>query len=131
MTKNRIFIFIALSAVILLFTYIKKENAKLSYIDQKKEILIFEKEAKELGVLQNKHKDKKSLKKLIKTLIAIKSPTKDYKKTNVRVLEFENINKRVLNRLLKKIQNSSLELRKLDIIRQTDSEAKVRVEFKI
>ena len=60
----------------------------------------------------------------------IKTPSKDFTKADSRILEFEELDKRVLNQLIKKIQNSTLEIRKLDIIRESASSAKLRVEIK-
>jgi hypothetical protein len=68
MTQNRFLLFAALSLVVLLFTYIQKERAKDVYMSQKEDLLIFEKEAKELGGLKSKHKDKKVIQRTICTL---------------------------------------------------------------
>ncbi len=130
MTRNRFILFIALGLVVLLFSYIKKESAKDAYMSQKEELLVFEKEAKELGGLKNKHKDKKVTARAIASLQKIKTSSKNFTKSDIRVLEFDALDKRVLNQLIKKIQNSTLEIRKLDIIRESESLAKLRVEIK-
>jgi hypothetical protein len=130
MTRNRFFAFLALAIVLLLFVYIQKERAKEEYLMQKKELLSFEKQAHELAQLKSKHKDKKVTERLISSLIRIKAPSKDYKKSDSRVLEFEDVDKRTLNQLIKKIQNSTLEVRKFDILRVDESKAKVRLEIK-
>ena len=130
MTRNRFLIFVALGLVLLLFTYIQKERSKDAYISQKEDLLIFEKEAKELGGLKSKHKDKKTTQRAIASLIKIKTTSKDFTKSDSRVLEFDALDKRALNQLIKKIQNSTLEIRKLDIIRESESVAKLRVEIK-
>ena len=130
MTRNIVTLFLVLSVMILLFTYIKKEDAKQSYITQKEELLVFEKEAKELGVLTQKYKNKRAIQRLVSSLIKIKAPAKDFKKSDVRVLEFDSLDLQTLNRLIKKIQNSTLDIRKLDIVRESESVAKIKVEFK-
>jgi hypothetical protein len=130
MTRNLLLVSISLGIVILLFTYIQKEDAKKSYMSQKEDLILFEKEAKELGVLKTKHKDKKLTKRIVDALRSIKSPAKDYKMAGTRVLEFDDVDARVLNRLIKKIQNSTLNLTKLDILRDSESSSKLRVEFK-
>ncbi|HIP02208.1 MAG TPA: hypothetical protein EYH01_07185 [Campylobacterales bacterium] len=130
MSRNRFLMFAALGLVLLLFTYIQKERAKDAYMSQKEDLLVFEKEAKELGGLKSKHGDKKAISRSVSTLLKIKAPSKDFTKSNSRVLEFEGLDKRVLNQLIKKIQNSTLEIRKLDIIRESASAAKLRVEIK-
>ncbi len=130
MTQKRFILFVALSLVLLLFVYLKKESAKKEYLAQKVELLIFEKEAKELAVLKNKYKDKKVTTRLISSLKKIKAPSKDFTKQDVRVLEFEKLDVRVLNRLIKKIQNATFVITKLEIIRESDTDAKIRVEIK-
>jgi len=130
MTQNRFLLFLALGFVLLLFTYIQKEKSKDAYISQKEDLLVFEKEAKELGGLKSKHKDKKITKRTIASLQKIKASSKDFTRSDSRVLEFDGLDKRVLNQLIKKIQNSTLEIRKLDIIRESASLAKLRVEIK-
>lgn len=122
--------FVALALVLLLFVYIQKERAKDVYISEKEALLVFEKEAKELGSLKSKHKDKKLITRAIASLQRIKATSKDFTKSDSRVLEFDGLDKRVLNQLIKKIQNSTLEIRKLDIIRESKSTAKLRVEIK-
>ena len=130
MTQKRFLLFAALSLVVLLFTYIQKERAKDAYMSQKEDLLVFEKEAKELGGLKSKHKNKKVIQRTISTLQKIKTASKDFTKSDSRVLEFDDLDKQILNQLIKKIQNSTLELRKLDIIRESESLAKLRVEIK-
>jgi hypothetical protein len=122
--------FVVLGLVLLLFVYIQKEHAKDAYMSQKEDLLIFEKEAKEIGGLKSKHRNKKAISRSLSTLLKIKVPSKDFTKSDSRVLEFEGLDKRVLNQLIKKIQNSTLEIRKLDIIRESASVAKLRVEIK-
>jgi hypothetical protein len=130
MNKNRFLLFASLAFVLLLFTYIQKQRARDSYMSKKEELLVFEKEAKELGTLKNKHKDKKVKERALASLKKIKAPSKDFTKSDSRVLEFDGLDKRVLNQLIKKIENSTLQIRKLDILREDESVAKLRVEIK-
>ncbi len=130
MTQKRFILFVVLSLVLLLFVYIKKEGAKKEYLVQKVELLAFEKEAKELAVLKNKYKDKKTTARLISSLKRIKAPSKDFTKQDIRVLEFEKLDIRALNQLIKKIQNATFVITKLEIIRESDTDAKLRVEIK-
>ncbi len=130
MSRNRFLLFALLGVILLLFAYIQKERARDAYMSQKEALLVFEKEAKELGGLKSKHKDKKLIQRTIKYLQKIKATSKDFIKSDSRVLEFDNLDKSVLNQLVKKIQNSTLEVRKLDIIRESASTAKLRMEIK-
>ncbi len=130
MTQKRFIAFMALGFVVLIFTYIQKEQAIDKYKGQKEELLIFEKEAKEFGVLKLKHNDKKATDRVLKSLNRIKNASKDYSKSGGRVLEFDDLNVRVLNQLIKKIQNSSLEISKFEIIRKNESSAKIKMEIK-
>lgn len=130
MTQNRFILFAALCFVLLVFVYVKKEGAKDDYLAGKKELLAFEKEAEELASLKNKYKDKKVAARLISSLEKIKTPSKDLTKSDTRVLEFEDLDLRVLNRLIKKIQNTTLIISKFEIIRESDTSTKLRVEIK-
>ena len=130
MTKNRLLLFVGLGLVFILFAYVQKNRAQEAYLSQKENLLVFEKEAKELGSLKSKHRDKKVSKRVLDNLKRIKEPSKDYKKSDTRVLEFSQLDNKVLNRLIKKVQNSTLEIRKLDIIRESDENAMLRLEIK-
>ncbi len=130
MTQNRLILFASLGLILLLFAYIQKERAISDYMTQKEELLVFEKEAKELGALKLKHKNKKSIERTLKTLTRIKAPSKDFTKSTLRVLEFDGLDVRVLNQLIKKIQNSSLPISKLEIVRVDASTAKIKMEIK-
>ena len=122
--------FIAFSVVLLLVVYIQKQSAKDEYIKQKQEIVLFEKEAKELAYLKKKYKDKKIAKRFVSNLQKIKAPSKDFTKSNSRVLEFDSLDARELNQLVKKIQNQTLQIKKVDIIRESESTSKLRLEIK-
>ncbi len=130
MTQKRFILFAVFSLVLLLFVYIKKESAKKEYLSKKIELLDFEKEAKELATLKSKYKDKKTITRLISSLKRIKVPSKDFTKQDIRVLEFEKLDIRALNQLIKKIQNATFVITKLEIIRESDTDAKLRVEIK-
>ncbi len=130
MNRSRFITLSVLAFILLLFAYVQKQKQKSEYLSQKEALLVFEKEAKELGGLKSKQRDKKIKQRAIDTLKRIKAPTKDYKKSNAIVLEFDGVDKRVLNQLIKKIQNSTLEIVNLDIMRDSDQLAKVRLEIK-
>jgi hypothetical protein len=130
MTRKRLLFFVVLGLIVILFAYVQKNRAQEDYLSQKESLLVFEKEAKELGSLKNKHKDKKISKRVLSNLKKIKEPSKDYKKSNSRVLEFSDINSKVLNRLIKKIQNSTLEIQKFDVIRESEEKAMLRLEIR-
>ncbi len=130
MRATNFLFFIAFSVVLLLVLYIQKQSAKDEYIKQKQEILLFEKEAKELAMLKKKYKDKKIAKRFVLNLQKIKAPSKDFTKSDSRVLEFDSLDARELNQLIKKIQNQTLQIKKIDIIRESESRSKLRLEIK-
>ncbi|MCH9812317.1 MAG: hypothetical protein K0U47_00030 [Epsilonproteobacteria bacterium] len=130
MTQRNFILFVAVSIVLLFLSYIQKEQVKSAYFESKKSLLVFEKEAKELASLKNKHKDKKTKARMVESLLKIKAPAKDYVKSDVRVLEFDGLTTNLLNRVVKKIQNSTIDIQKLEIIRESASIAKVRLEMK-
>jgi hypothetical protein len=127
--RDLVLLFGVLAIVLLVFTYLKKDDARDSYMKQKEELLTFEKEAKELGVLKNKQ-NKKTVQRVIQNLKKIQAPSKNFKKSGTRVLVFSELDASKLNRVIKKLQNSTLEIVKLDIIRESESSSKVKVEFK-
>ncbi len=130
MTQKNILIFILISILSLGFFYNLKKSAKDDYFEQKEQLVLFQKEAKEIGALKKRFKDKSAAKRVISSLKNIAKPVKDQKKSKVRVLVFENLGNNALNAILRKIENSGLKVKKLQIQRVDAQNAKVRLEIK-
>ncbi len=126
--RSILFLFALVLALFLLF--MMGQNAKKSYEKEKENIEIFAQEAKSLSTLKRKFGDKKAFSRAVSTLTRIAKPSKDYKKSDVRILLFENLAPSTLNNLLRKIENSTLLLKKLEITRQNSATASVRLEIK-
>jgi len=127
--KNSIY-FLIVSVLVLLLAYNMKNGAYNDFIEKKEQLVIFEKEANEIGTLKKNFQEKKIQKRLLSSLEKISKPSKDYEKTNLRILEFDNLNAATLNQLLKKIENSTLVVKKLTIERISSTNAKVQLEIK-
>ena len=105
-------------------------NAKKSFFSEKESLELFSKEAKSLTSLKSKFGDKKNVQRTIKTLSRIAPATKDFKKSDVRVLVYENLSTATLGNLVRKIGNSTLNIKKLEINRISETSATLRLEIK-
>ncbi len=130
MSKRNLLIFLSLIILLVVLLFSMVQSVKSEFYEKKSEIEVFSKEAKEFAQLKKKYKNKKDIKKIIKSLNRISRATKDFTKSDQRVLVFDKLNKSSLNKLVKKIMNSSLELKKIIINRGEDGSAMLRVEIK-
>ncbi len=130
MSKKNLLIFLVLIILLLVFAFSLVRDVKSEFYNKKSEIEIFNKEAKELAQLKKKYKNKKDIKRAIIGLNRISRTTKDFTKSDQRVLVFDKLNRSKLNKLVKKIINSSLELKKVVINRGENGTAMLRVEIK-
>jgi hypothetical protein len=105
-------------------------NAKNAYFQEKEHLELFTQEAKSLAGLKSKFGDKKVVERMIKGLNRITPPSRDFKKSDYRVLLYENLSASTLNTLLRKIENSTLNIKRLEITRQNAHSASVRLEIK-
>ncbi len=130
MNKREFIILIAVLIFGVIFLYIATQNIKDEYISQKRSLLEFELEAKELQNLTKKYDNQKESYRYINSLKNSYHVAKEYKKRDILVLEFDNLNKSSLNSLIKKIANSSLVIKKIVIFKESQK-AILRVEIKI
>lgn len=110
--------------------YMMGNNAKKSYFNEKVNLESFSKEAKSMAGLKSKFSNKTNKERAIKTLARIAAPNKDFKKSDARVLVYENLAASTLGNLLRKIENSTLDIKKLEINRQNATTATLRMEIK-
>ena len=130
MSQKQSLLFFVGAFVFLFVIYIMGNNAKKTYFIEKENLETFEKEAKSLAALKTKFDDKKSIERTIKTLGRITPATKDFKKSDVRVFVYENLALSTLNNLLRKIENSTLNIKNLEINRINESTVNLRMEIK-
>ncbi len=130
MTQKQSLLFFILAILLLFMVYMMGNNAKKSFFSEKESLEHFSKEAKSLATLKSKFSDKKSVQRTIKTLKRIAKVSKDYKKSDVRVLLYEDLSTATLGNLLRKIQNSTLNIKKLEIKRLSETKASLRLEIK-
>ncbi len=130
MSKRNLLIFLSVIIVLFGLLFSMVQGVKSEFYEKKSEIEVFKKEAQELAQLKKKYKNKKKTKKIISSLKRVAKVSKDFTKSDQRVLLFDKLNRSVLNKLVKKIINSSLELKKIIINRSEDGSAILRVEIK-
>jgi hypothetical protein len=120
-----------IGAVLALFvTYMMGQNARKSYMQEQSTLEAFEKDARSLAGLKSKFSDKENIDRAIKTLKRIAPTSKDFKKSDARVLLFENLDAGKLGSLIRKVENGTLNLKKFEIIRQSNESASLRLEIK-
>jgi len=129
MSQKQSLLFFVGAFFLLFMIYMMGNNARKTYSLEKANVESFQKEAKSLASLKTKF-DKKSIERTVKTLTRIAAPAKDFKKSDVRVLVYENLALSTLNNLLRKIENSTLNIKKLEINRMNDSSVNLRMEIK-
>lgn len=130
MSQKQSLLFFIAAFFVLFMVYMMGNNAKNAYFNEKENLESFTKEAKSLAALKSKFGDKKNMDKTIKTLNRIVRVTKDFKKSDARVLLYENLSTITLNNLTRKIGNSTLNIKKLEITRINDTSATLRLEIK-
>ena len=128
MSQKNILLFALVSLLAILVVYNMKQNAKAEFVTQKEQLVTFEKEAREIGQLKKRFADKRANRRLLETLKRIAKPSKEMDKSKEKILEFERLNAQKLNALLRKIENSSLKIKRLTVRRIDDLHANVRLE---
>lgn len=116
--------------MVLFVLYMMGANAKKQYFAEQENLALFTQEAKSLAGLKSKFGDKKVMQRTLKTLMRIAPVGKDFKRSDARVLVFENLSASTLDALLRKIENSTLNIKKLLITRLNDTSATLRLEIK-
>lgn len=130
MSQKQSLLFFVAAFIILFMVYMMGSNAKQLYFSEKENLESFSKEAKSLSALKSKFGDKKNIDRTIKTLNRIARASKDFKKSDVRVLFYENLTTSTLGNLVRKIGNSTLNIKKLEINRINETSATLRLEIK-
>ncbi len=130
MTQKQSLLFFLLASLLVGLMYSMASRAKGDFFAQKERLELFSKDAKSLAALKSKFADKKSKQRTIKRLEHIATASKDFKKSDARVLVYEDLSANVLANLLRKIQNSTLAIKKLEIDRQSAAKATLRLEIK-
>ncbi len=129
MSQKNLLLFVLVWGLLLMLVYSMKQNAYREFIAQKEQLVKFEKEAAEIGMLKKRFGDRKTTRRLIDTLRRIATPKKEFVKGNTKVLEFDQLDHSKLNALLRKIGNSGLVIKKLHIAKVDDLHAKLRLEL--
>ena len=130
MSQKQSLLFFVGAFLVLLMVGMMGSNAKRSYFLEKENLESFSQEAKSLAGLKRKFGDKEQMQRALKTLGRIAPVSKDFKKSDVRVLVYENLAASTLNNLLHKIENSTLNIKTLEIIRKNATSATIRMEIK-
>ncbi len=128
MSQKNLIVFAVVSMLVLLLANGYKKSSYEEYLQKKKQLVTFEKEAEEISVLKKRFGDKKSARRLINTLKRVASPTNEKSRPGSVVYDFDNLNNQKLNLLLRKIENSGIKIKELKITRVQPQKAKVRLE---
>ena len=126
MNKNQINIIFTVLIGIILILGLLNFGVKSDYQKKQADFISFEKTAKEIAKLK---KMKKRSSSSLSSLKSIKSPTKEFSKTDSIVLNFEKLTLSDLNRLIKKIQGSYLQIKKLEIKDDSTNHATLILEI--
>lgn len=129
MSQKNVLLFSLLSLLLLLLLYNMERHAREDFLAQKAQLVTFEKEAKEIGMLKKRFGDKKATRRALESLKRISTPQKEFVKGSSRILVFEQLDGDKLNALLRKIANSGIVLKRLQVSRTDDLHAKVRLEM--
>ncbi len=128
MSQKNLLLFALVALLMLAVAYNMKRHAYEDFVDQKSQLVRFEKEAREIGMLKKRF-GKQATKRQIATLKRIAAPQKELVKSDRKILVFDQLDATKLNALLRKIANSGLRIKKLAVSRIDDLHAKVRVEI--
>ncbi len=128
MSRQNSIIFFLLSILIVSFIYMMSRDAKSEYYSSLSDLKKFEVEAKSLAKLKSKF-GKKEDKRVIASLNRISQPSKDFKKSNSRVLVYENLALSTLANMIRRIENSTINIKNIEITRVSDSSANLRLEI--
>ncbi len=128
MSQKNLIIFAVVSILVLLLANSFKNSAYEEYLQQKEQLVTFEKEAEEIGALKKRFGDKKSANRFINNLKRVASPSNEKNRGNSIIYDFDDLNNQKLNLLLRKIENSGIKIKELKITRVDPQKAKVRLE---
>lgn len=128
MSRRNSLIFIFLLILLLIFLYILKNSAKESYHEELSNLNRFEIEAKTVAKLKNSI-GKKRDKRVLASLNRLAKPSKDLINGNTHVIVYENLTLPILSSILRKIENSTLIIKKLQIDRTSADSASMRLEI--
>ena len=128
MNKRTLILVAFLATVVLGITYVMAQRAKSDYLDSAKSLVEFETKAKALKQLKQRF-DKHATKRMIETLSRIAPAQNHIPKTNSEIFVYENLSASTLSRLLRKIENSPLQIKNLDITRVSEAGVNLRLEI--
>ena len=128
MSRQLNFLFMILIVLFLTLFYVMAKNAKKDYNESVVELAHFEEEAKGVSSLKKRF-SKEQNERVIRSLLQIAPASKDYKKSNSRVILFENLSASSLASLLRRIENSTLRVRDLSITRVSKDSASLKLEI--
>jgi len=128
MSRQLSFLFMMMIVLFLTLFYVMAKNAKRDYNESVVELASFEEEAKGVASLKKRF-SKEQNERVIKALLQIAPASKDYKKSNSRVILFENLSVSSLASLLRRIENSTLRVKDLSITRVSKDSASLKLEI--
>ncbi len=128
MSKRTLILVALLAVVVLGISYTMAQRAKADYLASAQALSAFETQAKALKQLKQRF-DKHASKRTMETLSRIAPVQNRIPKANAEIFVYENLSASTLSRLLRKIENSSLQIKNLEITRVSDAGVNLRVEI--
>lgn len=129
MSQKNLLLFALLSLLLFGILYTMKQNAAEAFREEKRQLASFEKEAKEIGMLKKRFSDKRAQERTLLAIKRIATPKKELTKGKLKIMEFDLLDGTKLNALLRKVENSGLQIQRLMVDRIDDLHAKVRLEI--
>ncbi len=130
MSQKQSLLFFVVASLLLGLVYVMGTNAKRAYMVEKGRLESFTKEAKSLSTLKERFANNQNRERTLKMLHRIVAPSKEFKKSDVHVFVYENLAASTLNNLVRKIENSTLEIKRLEIDRINEASATLTMEIK-
>ncbi len=128
MSKRTLLLMALLSVVILGISYTMTQRAKSDYLESAQRLVAFETKAKVLKQLKRRF-DKQATKRTLEMLARIAPVQNRIPKANSEIFVYENLSASTLSRLLRKIENSALQIKNLELKRVSEAGVNLRVEI--
>ncbi|OQX72733.1 MAG: hypothetical protein B6D59_07635 [Campylobacteraceae bacterium 4484_4] len=130
MTQKQFGLFLLLSLLLLALLFSMRQHARATFLEQRESFVTFEQKARGLAWLKEKFQDKKWRRHQIENLKRISMPESVKERSGAEIYTFSGLDREKLQRLLRKLENSTLLIRKLDILKEEKrAEASVVVEI--
>lgn len=130
MSKRYYLLFILISSIFFIFIFLKNINIEDEVKSEYKNYVETVKTAKKIVDLKKRYENNSNLKKVLLILKKIKTPEYEKDKKEYIELYFKDLNPKLLNKIVKKIINSNLLVKFLEIKKNSNNRCELKVSFK-